>query len=111
MLAYATDALQLMYDGKYGFEGGWMHPNLTATKPAKVLTPGEFPQLVIVVTVLTVYWALGCIVLGITYGFKRRLNETMDGYAYFLLSTDLAEDVKPMVGSLTTKKPHQVEAL
>ncbi|CAH0032466.1 unnamed protein product [Clonostachys rhizophaga] len=29
MLAYGTEALYLMYNGKYGFEGSWIHPNLS----------------------------------------------------------------------------------
>ncbi|RSM15814.1 hypothetical protein CDV31_004756 [Fusarium ambrosium] len=111
MRAYATDLLQLMYDGKYGFEGGWLHPNLTATEEAKVLTPGEFPILVPILMVMFGYWALGCLVLGILYGFRPRQNETMDGYAYFRLSTDLADDVKPLVGALMKSKPDEIDGL
>ncbi|KAM0421003.1 hypothetical protein ACHAPT_011246 [Fusarium lateritium] len=111
MRAYATDLLQLMYDGQYGFEGGWLHPNLTATEESKVLTPGEFPILIPILMVMFGYWALGCIVLGILYGFRRRQNETMDGYAYFRLSTDLADDVKPLVASLMKSKPDEIDAL
>ncbi|KAF4472602.1 hypothetical protein FALBO_502 [Fusarium albosuccineum] len=111
MLAYATDALQLMYDGKYAFDDGWEHPNLTATEEAKVLTPGEFPILVPILIGLLGYWAVGSILLGVLYGFRRRLNETMDGYAYFRLSTDLADDIKPLLGSLMSSKPHEIDAL
>ncbi|KAJ4314654.1 hypothetical protein N0V84_008781 [Fusarium piperis] len=111
MRAYAMDLLQLMYDGKYGFEGGWLHPNLTATEESKVLTPGEFPILVPILMVMFGYWALGCLLLGILYGFRRRQNETMDGYAYFRLSTDLADDVKPLVGALMKSKPDEIDGL
>lgn len=111
MRAYALDLLQLMYDGKYGFEGGWLHPNLTATKESKVLTPGEFPILVPILMAMFGYWALGCLLLGILYGFRRRQNETMDGYAYFRLSTDLADDVKPLVGALMKSKPDEIDGL
>ncbi|KAI8712814.1 hypothetical protein NCS52_01380700 [Fusarium sp. LHS14.1] len=111
MRAYAMDLLQLMYDGKYGFEGGWEHENLTATEESKVLTPGEFPILVPILMVMFGYWALGCLLLGIFYGFRRRQNETMDGYAYFRLSTDLADDVKPLVGALMESKPDEIDGL
>ncbi|KAL2673691.1 hypothetical protein Neosp_012134 [[Neocosmospora] mangrovei] len=111
MRAYAMDLLQLMYDGKYGFEGGWEHENLTATEESKVLTPGEFPILVPILMVMFGYWALGCLLLGIFYGFRRRQNETMDGYAYFRLSTDLADDVKPLVGALMKSKPDEIDGL
>ncbi|UPK95304.1 hypothetical protein LCI18_006239 [Fusarium solani-melongenae] len=111
MRAYATDFLQLMCDGKYGFEGGWLHPNLTATEESKVLTPGEFPILVPILMVMFGYWALGCLLLGTFYGFRRRQNETMDGYAYFRLSTDLADEVKPLVGALMKSKPDEVDGL
>lgn len=110
-LALATDALQLMYDGKYSFQGGWEHPNLTASEKAKVLTPGEFPAVTRTVIALFVCWAAVSVVLGGAYGFRRRQNETMDGYAYFRLSTDLADEMKPMIGPLMSNKAHEIDAL
>lgn len=110
-LALATDALQLMYDGKHAFQGGWEHPNLTASEEAKVLTPGEFPEVTRTVIALFVCWALMSVVLGGAYGLRRRMDETMDGYAYFRLSTNVADDIKPMVGSLMSNKAHEIDAL
>lgn len=33
-----------MYDGKYAFQGGWEHPDLTASEEVKILALGELPE-------------------------------------------------------------------
>ncbi|KAI1144630.1 hypothetical protein F5Y05DRAFT_33620 [Hypoxylon sp. FL0543] len=92
MLAYAMDALQLMYDGTYGFEGAWSHTNLTSSKPGKVLVSGRIPQGIIAGFFAT--WAFGCMLLGISYGFRRRWSDSLDGYSFFRFGVELADKVK-----------------
>ncbi|KAH8428325.1 uncharacterized protein LDX57_006026 [Aspergillus melleus] len=82
MLAHAIDALQLMYDGVDSFEHATINPDLSSSRPGKVLTSGVVPALCPVVLFLV--WATGCLLLGLRYGFVRRWSDTLDGY--YLLS-------------------------
>ncbi|KAL6407042.1 hypothetical protein AUP68_09863 [Ilyonectria robusta] len=66
MLLYALEGLQLMYDGVYGFEGTWDHPNLTSSSPGKILTAGVIPPIGPVV--LFVVWAISCTMLRVNFG-------------------------------------------
>ncbi|PGH11950.1 hypothetical protein AJ80_06915 [Polytolypa hystricis UAMH7299] len=84
MRAFAMDALELMYDGANSFNGAYEHENLTSTKVGRILGPGEVPMLL--PTILFCIWAVGCVVIGVIYGFQRRRAET--------LSADLAEDIR-----------------
>lgn len=70
MLAYAMDALQLMYDDTYGFGGAWIGANLTSSRPEKVLVAGRMSQRAL--AVVFAIWAAGSVSLGIFYGFRRR---------------------------------------
>ena len=66
MQAFASDALQLMYDGTYGFGGAWDDTNLTSSKPGKILTVGILDPLVPAI-VFTI-WAAGCVLLAVLFG-------------------------------------------
>ncbi|KAK1144182.1 hypothetical protein N8T08_005595 [Aspergillus melleus] len=82
MLAHAIDALQLMYDGVDSFEHATINPDLSSSRPGKVLTSGVVPAPC--PAVLFLVWSLGCLMLGLRYGFVRRWSDTLDGY--YLLS-------------------------
>ena len=92
MRAYAIDALQLMYDGIDTFENAHVAENLTASKPGKVLGPGTVPPHIS--AVLFGIWSLGCIILGLQYGFRRRWAETLDGYSFLRFGADHAEEIR-----------------
>jgi hypothetical protein len=66
MLAFAKDALQLMYDGTYGFEGAWHDTNLTSSRPGKILAVGMLEPLI--PAVIFTIWAVGCVLLGVLFG-------------------------------------------
>lgn len=92
MRAYAIDALQLMYDGIDTFENAHVAENLTASKPGKILGPGTVPPHIS--AVLFGIWSLGCIILGLQYGFRRRWAETLDGYSFLRFGADHAEEIR-----------------
>ncbi|EFR03588.1 hypothetical protein MGYG_06582 [Nannizzia gypsea CBS 118893] len=90
--AHAVDALQLMYDGATGLNGGYVNTNLTSSRRGKVLEPGVVPPLVS--TLLLGIWATGCIVLGVMYGFRRRWSDTLDGYSLFRFGVGFGEELR-----------------
>ncbi|CAH0045521.1 unnamed protein product [Clonostachys solani] len=98
MLAYGTEALQLMYDGKYGFEGSWIHPNLSSSVESKIITRGEVPALVAVIPFGI--WALGSILLALFFGFRKRRGETLDGFSFYRLGAHHSSRLKADVISL-----------
>ncbi|OJD19525.1 hypothetical protein AJ78_00496 [Emergomyces pasteurianus Ep9510] len=92
--AYAMDALQLMYDGIYSTEPGasYIAKNLTSSRRGKVLERGKFnPALP---GTLFVLWSVSSAIIGLTYGFRRRWSETLDGYSLFRFGVDLAHEVR-----------------
>ncbi|KAF2106598.1 hypothetical protein BDV96DRAFT_675056 [Lophiotrema nucula] len=92
MMAYAMDALQLMYDGTYSFEGAWVNTNLTSSSPGKVLTAGVVPPLVPAIGFGV--WSFGSLLLVIFYGFRRRWSESLDGSSVFWRGVELADEAK-----------------
>ncbi|PGH07838.1 hypothetical protein GX51_01548 [Blastomyces parvus] len=90
--AFSVEALQLMYDGLLSLEGAYEHETLKASKPGKILGPGTVPSAFPIV--LFIIWAVGCLVLGVTYGFTRRWAETLDGYSLFRFGADRVEDIR-----------------
>ncbi|PLN80658.1 hypothetical protein BDW42DRAFT_194324 [Aspergillus taichungensis] len=87
MRAYAVDALQVMYDGIYTFDNTRVGENLTASRPGKVLGPGDVPPHA--PAVLFGVWAVGCVSLGVWYGFRLRWAETLDGYGFLRFDMSL----------------------
>ncbi|OJD26367.1 hypothetical protein ACJ73_02252 [Blastomyces percursus] len=75
--AFIVEALQLMYDGFQNLDGAYEHEALKASNPGKILGPGSVPSIIPIV--LFCIWALGCLVLDVTYGFRRRWAKTLDG--------------------------------
>ncbi|KAK2754366.1 hypothetical protein FQN54_007010 [Arachnomyces sp. PD_36] len=92
MRAFGMDILQLMYDGGNSFSGAYEDRNLTATRPGKIIGPGDVPPTL--VTVLLCIWAASCIAMGLVYGFRRRWAETVDGFSMLLLGANLAEEIR-----------------
>ncbi|KAI2632661.1 hypothetical protein GGS26DRAFT_582303 [Hypomontagnella submonticulosa] len=92
MLAYAMDALQLMYDGMYGFDRAWRDDGLTSSERGKVLVTGVVPQWI--PAICFAVWAVGSVVLGILYGFRRRWSDSLDGYSFLRFGVELADDLK-----------------
>ncbi|PGH28502.1 hypothetical protein GX50_08760 [[Emmonsia] crescens] len=90
--AFSAEALQLIYDGVQSFERAYEHESLKISKPGKVLGPGSVPSIIPIV--FFCIWAAGCIVLGVTYGFRRRWADTLDGYSFFRFGADRVEDIR-----------------
>ncbi|KAH7087073.1 hypothetical protein FB567DRAFT_602646 [Paraphoma chrysanthemicola] len=93
--AYASYAMQLMYNGgqKYTSRDGssltFLNPNATTFSPGSVIKSGVIPPLVPIA--LFCIWALFSFALGITYGFRRRWTETLDGHTMFRMGAELSE--------------------
>jgi hypothetical protein len=100
MRAHATDALQLMYDGINNFAQQYEDLELTSSKPGKILGPGVVPP--IVPAILLSIWALGCLILGCMYGFRRRWSETLDGFSFLRFGADLSDDLRRQSGFTST---------
>ncbi|KAK7229238.1 hypothetical protein V2G26_001408 [Clonostachys chloroleuca] len=109
MLAYGTEALQLMYDGKYGFEGSWIHPNLSSSVESKIITRGEVPALVVVIPFGI--WALGSVLLALFFGFRRRRGETLDGFSFYRLGAHHSSQLKADDNFFAAQEPYQVGTL
>lgn len=109
MLAYATDALQLMYDGTYGFEGARNDTNLKSSRPGKILTVGKVPPAI--PAVIFAIWAFGCVLLGVWFGFRRRWSDSLDGFSFFQFGVELANEVKDKPDFLSAKEFRQSETL
>ncbi|KAM7210981.1 hypothetical protein V8F06_013637 [Rhypophila decipiens] len=90
--AYAIDALELMYDSNYGFQQAWENPNVTSARKGKVLTVGPVPPAF--PAALFMAWAIGCVVLGLYYGFRKRSTDAMDGYSFVRIGVEVADQVR-----------------
>ncbi|PGG97146.1 hypothetical protein AJ79_09327 [Helicocarpus griseus UAMH5409] len=90
--AFAVEALQLMYDGVENFDSAYQHDTLFASRPDKILGPGavapHFPAALLCI------WSLGCVILGLRYGFLRRWAEILDGYSFLRFGADYAEEIR-----------------
>ncbi|PGH36166.1 hypothetical protein GX50_01022 [[Emmonsia] crescens] len=73
MLAHAWDAFELMYDSGYTFQSAYLLPKATTSRPSTVVGPGVIPP--IYGGVLFAIWAVGYLILGWGYGFRRRWSE------------------------------------
>ncbi|KAI0384659.1 hypothetical protein F5Y04DRAFT_292983 [Hypomontagnella monticulosa] len=109
MLAYAMDALQLMYDGIYGFEGAWSNPNLTSSIKGKVLVAGVIPQWI--PAMCFAIWAIGSLLLGLLYGFRRRWSDSLDGYSFLRFGVELANDLKGKPDFMSASEFHHSKTL
>lgn len=103
MRAHAVDAMQLMYDGINSLEKAYIHPNLTSSTPGKTIGPGTIPPLVPIA--FFSIWAVGCIILGCLYGFRRRWSETLDGFSFLRFGADLGSSSS---SSSTNAHRHQL---
>ncbi|KAM7214556.1 UbiA prenyltransferase family domain containing protein [Rhypophila decipiens] len=90
--AYAMDALELMYDSNYGFRQAWENSNVTSARKGKVLTVGPVPP--VFPAALFMAWAVGCVVLGVYYGFRKRSTDAMDGYSFVRIGVEVADRVR-----------------
>ena len=90
--AQAVDAIQLMYDGIDSLDDAHVNPNLTSSKPGNVLERGDVPPGL--VAAMYLIWAIGCVVLGCTYGFRRRWAENLDAYSFFRFGADFSDDIR-----------------
>jgi len=71
--AYRHAAIGLMYSEREVAYMGWKSQNLTSAVPWTTLgSPGEGGAPALLVVVLLSLWALGCMVLGLLYSFRKR---------------------------------------
>ncbi|EQB58795.1 hypothetical protein CGLO_00909 [Colletotrichum gloeosporioides Cg-14] len=107
-LAWNQEVLNHMYDNVYGFETSWPYASLTSSKKGKVLTKGELPPLVAVIPFGI--WAVGSCVLGILFGFRRRLADSLNGFSFFRFGVYSADKLKTE-GILRAKEAEDVATL
>jgi hypothetical protein len=84
--AYQQYAIQLMFYGSAAVP--LENENVTSAVPWTILQAGGggVPPLLIVITM--VIWAVGCAVLSLVYGFRKRWAETFDDYYLYCFCTD-----------------------
>ncbi|TGJ80752.1 hypothetical protein E0Z10_g8015 [Xylaria hypoxylon] len=71
--AYKHTALALMYSQQDSPVTAWTQPNLTAAEPwLELVSIDDDGVPALLVLVLLVLWALGCVVLGVIYSFRER---------------------------------------
>jgi hypothetical protein len=109
MLAFGLDALHLMYNTQYKFDGAWKHPNLTTSEPGKILTRGTAGPTA--PAILLAIWAVSCFLLSAWYGFRPRWSDSLNGYELFRLGVQMADDVKGQPGYLTARDVRQLSSL
>ncbi|KAF9875113.1 hypothetical protein CkaCkLH20_07379 [Colletotrichum karsti] len=107
-LAHGQEVLGHMYDNHYGFESSWPAPNLTSSRKGKILTKGELPPLVALIPLGV--WALGSFLLGISYGFRRRLADSLSGFSFFRFGVYSADKLKD-TGIFVAKEAEDVAKL
>jgi hypothetical protein len=59
----------------------WIQQNLTTAVPWPIIVGGGGVPPLLVLVCLSV-WAVGCLVLGVVYGTRKRWGETFDGYSF-----------------------------
>lgn len=95
LLAYKHYAVQAVYNGQDGGQsrrdGLWHSPDVNAAVASVTLAKdaGGVPPLLVVVLMLL--WALGCMVLGVTYGLRKRWAEVLDGFSLFCFGADAVQ--------------------
>lgn len=94
LLAYKTYAVQAIYNGQDGGQNGkdglWHSPNVKAAVASVTLTKGGgVPPLLVVILMLL--WASGCMILGVVYGLRKRWAESLDGYSMFCFGADVVQ--------------------
>ncbi|KFY04920.1 hypothetical protein O988_00420 [Pseudogymnoascus sp. VKM F-3808] len=97
MLAYGTDALQLMYGVTSGFEAGWLHTDLSSSKSGRILVVASIIQgqwLGYFVLALLFIWSVLSLALGLVYGFRKRPADKLDGYDMFKRGAYMADYFK-----------------
>ncbi|WYZ43576.1 hypothetical protein EsH8_VII_000012 [Colletotrichum jinshuiense] len=107
-MAYVKEALNLMYDGQYGFDGSWLHGQLASSKKGKILTTGDLSPLSAVIPFAI--WTFGSLVLGLVYGFRRRAADSLSGFSVFRLGVRSAEKLEDS-GLLEAKEAEDVGKL
>ncbi|TQN70372.1 hypothetical protein CSHISOI_05164 [Colletotrichum shisoi] len=107
-MGYVKEALNLMYDGQYGFEGSWEHAGLTSSRKGKILTTGDLSPLSAVIPFAI--WTLGSLILGLVYGFRRRVADSLSGFSVFRLGVRSADGLGDS-GLLEAKEAEDVGKL
>ncbi|KAJ3954529.1 hypothetical protein N0V92_008972 [Colletotrichum tropicale] len=109
LLAYGLESLELMYDGKYGFEGSWEEPSMEAAAEGKVLWGGELTPWISVVTIGL--WAFGSLVLSVVYGFRKRSSDSLNGFSFFRFGVYSADSLRDCSRLHQAKEPDELEEL
>ncbi|KAF3214103.1 hypothetical protein TWF106_010595 [Orbilia oligospora] len=91
--AYKTHAVHIMYDGLADPTFAWKLENVTMGTPTMILTRGVVPPEIILGMLMA--WAMAIVILSVTYQFRRRWTETLDGYTIFRFGVDRPDDVLP----------------
>ncbi|KAE9367502.1 hypothetical protein N431DRAFT_292207, partial [Stipitochalara longipes BDJ] len=87
LFAYQHYAVQLMYNGQEAIVNAWPNTKLNPAVPWTLLTSGGgVPPLLVLI--LMVIWAVGCSILGIWFGFRKRWGETFDYYSMYRYCTE-----------------------
>jgi hypothetical protein len=109
MKAQAWNAIALMYDNTYNFESAYASLNTTGAWLSKVIVPGDV--LSSIPLFFFVPWAVGSVLLGCTYGFRRRWLGTLDGYSMFRFGVDFSSEIRREPEFLSTGGFAECESL
>jgi len=95
LLAYKHYAVHAVYNGQDGGQSGkdglWHSPDVTAAVSSVTLAKGAGGVPPLLVVVLMLLWALGCVVLGVMYGLRKRWAEDLDGFSLFCFGADAVQ--------------------
>ncbi|RYP89131.1 hypothetical protein DL769_000179 [Monosporascus sp. CRB-8-3] len=99
--AHKHVAEKLMYNQHDNPIQMWLQPNLTAAVPWERLVPADDGVPALLVLVLLGIWALGCMVLGVMYSFRKRWHAyfSMGSMYWYCKTMAHVDPVEAMRGS------------
>jgi hypothetical protein len=89
MAAYDHAAVQLMYN-EQSVDWPWSHLSLAASIPWTIVVPSSPGVPPLLVLVLLVAWALGCMVLGLRFAFTKRSESSFGVISWYWYCKEIA---------------------
>lgn len=113
-LAYANDAVDLMYGFTSGFKKEWPEPRLTSSREGKILSVASLiPGAEVGYFVLALFclWAVLSVALALSYGFRKRPVDRLDGYTMLRKGADMADELKENDEFMSGKPLHEAKTV
>jgi hypothetical protein len=97
--AYRHVAIKLMYNQQDSLYQAWTQPDMTAAVPWRTLAKPDDGVPALLVLIMLSLWALGCVVLGLVYSFRRRWEDifsvgSLYWYCQRTVGIDPVEEIK-----------------